>query len=332
MNRWIDFKKLRKELNFAEVLRYYKVQLKLGGDQHHGFCPLPSHNRKRNSASFSANIKKGIWQCFGCGQKGNVIDFAVLMSGADPANGEEVRKVALKLEEQFSRTSEATKPEEKKEHDEKEKTVVNAPLDFALKGLEPKHPYLLNRGLMPETIARFGLGYCSRGKLKGRIAIPLKDDGGTLIGYAGRVIDDSAIAEENPKYRFPGRRERDGVIHEFRKSLFLYNAHHIVSPVDDLIIVEGFSTVWGVWQAGLVNVVATMGASSSGEQASIIVSLVTPAGRVWVFADGDEAGHRCAESVLMQVAPHRFTRWVQIESGKQPTDYSPAELKDCFSF
>ena len=77
-------------------------------------------------------------------------------------------------------------------------TVVNAPLDFALKNLDPDHPYLSGRGFTPETIARFGLGYCSRGLMKDRIAIQLHNGEGKLIGYSGRVVDDAAITEENP--------------------------------------------------------------------------------------------------------------------------------------
>src|SRR5437868_14433097 len=95
MTKYVDFKELRKQLDFRDVLWHYRVELKLTGDQHHGFCPLPTHSGKKKSPSFSANLKKGIWQCFGCGQKGNVLDFAVLMEAGDPKNGQDVRRVAL---------------------------------------------------------------------------------------------------------------------------------------------------------------------------------------------------------------------------------------------
>jgi DNA primase len=332
MNEWIDFKELREQLDFAEVLRHYKVEPKLRGDQHHGFCPLPSHNGKQNSPSFSANVKKGIWQCFGCGEKGNLLDFAVLMEGANPKSGEDVQRIALKLEERFLGSAMPVKKSEIEVEKGNENAIVNAPLDFELKGLDAKHPYFLNRGFTTETIARFGLGYCSRGLLKDRIAIPLHDATGQLIGYAGRVIDDSSITEENPKYRFPGSRKRKEVVYEFRKSLFVYNGYRITSPVDDLVVLEGFTGTWWLSQSGIANVVGVMGSSCSEEQANAIVSLVAPGGRVWVFTDGDKAGIRCAESILIQVAPHRFTRWVKVETGKQPTDFSPAELKKRFAF
>lgn len=81
---WIDFKALRARLDFAAVLEHYGVEVKRKGNQHHGFCPLPNHNGKKNSPSFSANLEKGIFQCFGCGAKGNILDFALFMEKADP--------------------------------------------------------------------------------------------------------------------------------------------------------------------------------------------------------------------------------------------------------
>jgi len=328
MNNWIDFKELRGQLAFEDVLRHYAVELKLSGDQHHGFCPLPNHKGKRNSPSFSANVKRGIWQCFGCGEGGNLLDFAVLMEHGDPKNGENVRRVASQLKERFPGGTESPKEEATDGGKEDENVVVNAPLDFELKGLDLSHPYLRDRKFTPETIAYFGPGYCSRGLLANRIAIPLHNRSGELVGYAGRVIDDKAITGENPKYRFPGRRKRKEVIQEFRKSLLLYNAHRIVAPVDDLVVVEGFAGVWWTHQAGLESVVGTMGANCSEEQAKIIVSLVSENGRVWILTDGDRAGERCALSVLVRVGSQRFVRWVRVEGGRQPTGFTAAALRD----
>ena len=98
---WIDFKALRKQLDFAQVLKHYGVEVKAKGTQHHGFCPLPNHNGKGNSPSFSANLEKGIFQCFGCGAKGNVLEFAALMEKADPQDGSALLAIASKLQKQF---------------------------------------------------------------------------------------------------------------------------------------------------------------------------------------------------------------------------------------
>lgn len=342
MGQWVDFKELRERLDFAAVLRHYGVELKAKGQQHQGLCPLPNHPKhtgKKRTSSFSANLTKGIWQCFGCGGKGNVIEFAALMEGFDPKNKEDFRKAALALQDRFgiattppedAKVSDAEKTAIKKAKgggEEPKRVVVNAPLDFKLRELDEEHPYLRERGFSPDTVERFGLGYCSRGLMKGRIAIPLySDPDDRLIGYAGRLVDQDAIGEDSPKYLFPSPRERKGTTYEFRKSLFLYSGSAIEKPVADLFVVEGFPAVWWLWQHGYRNVVGLMGSSCSSEQAAIIVDLVADTGRVWAFPDGDEAGERCAASVLTQVAPYRFVRWIKVEAEKQPTDFDAAEL------
>src|SRR5208282_1713758 len=127
-----------------------------------------------------------------------------------------------------------------------------------------------------------------------------------------------------------GARERDGKIFEFRKTLFLYNGFRLKAPVDDLIVVEGFTSVWWLNQNGLANVVATMGADCSEKQAQLIVSLVKPNGQVWIAPDGDKAGERHAQTLLTLISPHRFVRWVKLDEGKQPTDLSAEQLKTSF--
>lgn len=321
---WIDFKELRARLVFADVLRHYGVEVKAKGEQHHGFCPLPNHGGKKNSASFSANLTRGIFNCFGCGAKGNALDFAVLMEKLNPENGESLRIVALKLQERFAGPRVDEKPPVAVAS--ATPSVVNAPLDFTLKGLDAEHPYLSKRGFTPETIAAFGLGYCGRGLLKGRVAIPLHDEQGQLLGYAGRLVDDAAVTPDNPKYLLPPKRERDGILHEFKKSLFLYNGFRLKGPLDDLIVVEGFPSVWWLTQSGFPRVVALMGADCSEKQGELIVSLVKPASRVWLLPDGNEAGERCAQSAFAHIAQHRFVRWLKLTENQQPTDFSREEL------
>jgi DNA primase len=340
---WIDFKALRAKLDFEQVLRHYGVEVKRKGKQHHGFCPLPNHNGKKNSASFSANLERGIFQCFGCGAKGNILDFAAFMEKVDPQAGGALREVALKLQQRFCpeiadspRPAKETPRPSPENRDTSAATqtpsaIVNAPLDFELKGLNTEHPYLLGRGFTSATMEHFGLGFCTRGLLKDRVAIPLHDAGGSLVGYAGRVVDDAAISEDNPRYRFPGARKRGDTLLEFRKTLFIYNGYRMKTLVDDLIVVEGFTSVWWLYQNGLPSVVATMGADCSEKQADLIVSLVTPGGRVWIAPDGDKAGERHAQVLLTLLSPHRFVRWVKLADGKQPTDFSPEELKTRFT-
>jgi DNA primase len=339
MTTWINFKELRARLDFEQVLKHYGVEVKRRGKQHHGYCPLPNHNGKRNSPSFSANLEKGIFQCFGCGAKGNLLEFSAMMENVDPKDGAAFRKVAGELQKKFcaelgSISKQKDMAAQKKQPETKPKenvsAIVNQPLDFELKGLDSKHPYLLNRGFTQNTVDHFGLGFCSRGYLKDRVAIPLHDNDGKLVGYSGRVVDDSKIGEDNPRYRFPGERERDGEIYEFRKTVFLYNAFRIKGPVDDLIVVEGFTSVWWFFQNDFPNTVATMGADCSEKQGELILPLVKPGGSVWIMPDGDKAGERHAQSLLTLISPHRLMRWLKLPEGKQPTDLSKEQLKLSF--
>lgn len=335
---WLNFKELRQRLDFAEVLKHYGVELKLRrGNQHQGFCPLPTHQGKKRSPSFSANLDRRIFKCFGCGASGDLYQYVARMEGLDPENGQDIRKVALLLAERY-RLEEKQPTSPKGTRDEKPRAaqnkaeqastcpaIVNAPLDFTLSGLDSDHPYLKERGFTLETISHFGLGYCSRGLMQGRIVIPLHDAAGRLIGYAGRLVDDSRVNEENPKYLFPGTRERQGKRYEFHKSLFLYNGF-AVGKIRDLIVVEGFASVWWLSQHGFLATVALMGWSCSVEQAKLMEGAVDPDGRVWVMPDADEAGERCAAEVLRLVSPHRNVRWVQLSNGEQPTDCTHEEL------
>ena len=344
---WIDFKELRSKLRFADVLQHYRLTLKVKGDRATGFCPLPGHPKhdgKRHSPSFSANLTRGIFQCFGCGSKGNCLDFIARMEGLNPDDGQDLRKAALLAVELFglgratepkSQTSDPTqksrtRSEQSSPPPAKPKAVagpviINAPLNFELQKLDPAHPYLKERGFTPETIGHFGLGFCGRGMLQGRVAIPLHDAAGCLIGYAGRLVDDTLVNDQTPKYLFPGSREREGKTYEFHKSLFLYNGF-AAGKVRKLIVVEGFASVWWLWQHGHPNVVALMGWSCSDEQARLIVEMVEPDGIVSVMPDGDESGQRCAEAVLKLVSPHRCVRWAKLAVGEQPTNCTGDEL------
>jgi DNA primase len=61
---------------------------------------------------------------------------------------------------------------------------VNTPLKFALKNLDASHPYMIERGFTPETVAHFGLGYCAKGIMASRIPIPIHNERGELVAYA----------------------------------------------------------------------------------------------------------------------------------------------------
>jgi len=348
MSRWVDFKTVRESVDFSQVLQDYGVEVTIKGNQAMGFCPLPDHKgrSKAQSKSFSVNLGKGIFQCFGCQAKGNVLDFAALMEGLDPDDTAQFRQAALMLQDRYlgegepqQKTSAPKKDapvevavEPETDQDAALPRVVNTPMDFELKKLDSDHAYLRDRGLTRETIEYFGIGYCKQGLMSGRIAIPLHDAEGRLIGYAGRLVDDKKISADVPKYKLPGPRERDGTVYVFSKSEFLFNGFRFREPLDALIVVEGFFGAMSLHQAGRSNVVALMGASCSKHQAELLIGLVKPSGHVWVMPDGDAAGEKCAESVLATVASARFVRWIRLSDGKQPEDCSADMLESVFGW
>ena len=126
------------------------------------------------------------------------------------------------------------RPTPKKAVQAKETTTgPNKPLKFRLDKLDRDHPYLTERGLTAETIEEFGIGYCSKGMMEGRIAIPIQNEQGEVVAYAGRWPGEPA--ENTPKYKLPKG---------FRKSLELFNIHRAIKEPPDkpLVIVEGFFT------------------------------------------------------------------------------------------
>ncbi|MFO1458230.1 MAG: CHC2 zinc finger domain-containing protein [Verrucomicrobiota bacterium] len=294
MNTWINFKELREKLNFETVLRDFGVEVKRNGAQHKGPCPLPGHQGERKAAAFSAELNRGLFRCFGCGRKGNVLEFAALMEEVDPENGAALRSVAVRLQDKYLRRERAPSPPQARvipthlpKGETPKVTAVNLPLDFELKGLDPVHPGIKELGFTEETATTFGFGYTDRGSLKGRIAIPLHNHQGRLVGYAGRILEDGRISPENPKYVFPERRERNGVAHEFRRGEILYNAHRISTPGDEVLVVSEVEAAWTLHQCGWSTVVAVMGSGVSTTQLEILDRLVSPVGRIFVLGGLD---------------------------------------------
>ena len=284
-----------------------------------------------------------------------------MMEGADPRDPQAVREVALKLQEELGLTSDATpmdrrqqrrcardhedrgaKPDRRSESTENTPAVqlpkakapppelprvVNAPLDFELKRLDARHPYLAGRGLSFATIDRFGLGYCASGLMAGRIAIPIHDGQGRLVAYAGRMVDESKIGPDCPKYLLPGERVRDRKVHQFHKSLLLFNAHRVKAPVQELVVVEGFFSVFWAAEHGYRDVVCLMGSACSDEQYDLILKLTTENGRIVLLLDGNQAGVRCTQQMIERLSSRRAVRWARLDDGRQPTDCEADELK-----
>ena len=152
----------------------------------------------------------------------------------------------------------------------------NRPLAFTLQGIDPHHPYLAGRGVDSNTAAHFGIGfYPGKGSMEGRIIIPIHNEEGILVAYAGR-----SLGQTEPRYKFPAR---------FRKSLVLFNLHRAVHHGKAVIVVEGFFDCFNVYQAGFPCVVALMGCSLSHRQEALLQQHFR---QVTLMLDGDNAGRR----------------------------------------
>lgn len=92
---------------------------------------------------------------------------------------------------------------------------VNAPLSFELK-LDPEHPWFEENGLLPETVELFGLGFCSKGMMRGRIAFPIRNREGELIGYAGLWIGED-LPGDQPRWKFPNTLNLHAIVYPAEK-------------------------------------------------------------------------------------------------------------------
>jgi DNA primase len=178
---------------------------------------------------------------------------------------------------------------------------VNPPLKFIFKHLDTRHPYLKDRGLTEATIDFFGLGHhAGKGIMHNRICIPIHNEQGELIAYAGRWPADEGWPERTDKYQLPPG---------LKKSRVLFNLHRAREhATEGLIVVEGFFTVFEFFQRGRKNVVALMGSSLSKEQERLIVETVGPKGRVLLALDNDEAGRKGSEDAVNRLSSQVFVR------------------------
>jgi DNA primase len=200
-----------------------------------------------------------------------------------------------------------------------EDTPGNPPLERALRDLNPDHPYLVTRGLTIPTIKTFEIGHCTRGLMRGRIAIPIHDDRGTLVAYAGRAVDQE-VADMKGKYRLP-----EG----FKKSLVLFNLHRAKEhAAQGLVVVEGFLDCFKVHQAGYANVVALMGSTLSEAQEQLLLAHTD---RLALMFDGDDAGTKCLREFYGRLRRRMYLREIHLEPGDQPDRLSEDRIRQLLS-
>jgi DNA primase len=246
-----------------------------------------------------------VFHCFACQARGNVLDFVAAMERCS------IRQAALWLQQRFAVTAAEAIDQRKQELVRKEEGS-NAPLRFALRGVERNHPYLAERGIAPSTAAEFGVGfYAGPGVMSGRIVIPIRNERGELVAYAGRALDG-----RSPKYKLPAG---------FRKALELFNLQRAVaSGGHTVIVLEGYFGCMRVHQAGFPWAVALMGSSLAAAQES---SLLRHFQRIVLMLDGDATGQAASRAIAARLSGRSSVQVIDVGNGRQPDQLPPATIQ-----
>ncbi len=326
-NKFVDFRAVKAAITMERVLTHYGLlgQFKRSGDSLSGPCPI---HKGTNPTQFRVSITKNVWNCFSeCKHGGNTLDFIARMDGIT------IHAAAVKAVEWFGLDPEAVsgesddaretktetpKPKVAKSAPTPETTTPNSPLKFRLDKLDRSHPYLAERGLTEETLVDFGVGFCGKGMMKDRIAIPIHNPGGQVVAYAGRAV--TSPDDNNPKYKLPPG---------FRKSLELFNIDRAIQEPTErpLVVVEGFFDAMKLHQNGCRKVVALMGSTMSYAQEELLRKHSDQIGRVIVMLDEDEAGCAARADIAARLARFAYVRIHSFEKeGMQPEDLSQEQI------
>lgn len=295
------------------------IKLKKRGTNYLGLCPF--HNEK--TPSFTVSPAKEIYKCFGCGRSGNTVGF--LMEHEKYSYAEALRWLAAKYNVAIEETE--TSPEQKvKQQLADSLYIINT---FAQKffedqlfntdeGRDVALSYLQHRGFREETIRHFQLGYSPDNRYaftkkalegqfnpenllrtglvnnrneelqdnyRGRIIFPVHNNSGKIIGFGARVIKNNDRA---PKYINTPENEL------YLKSKILYGtyfARMAIDKNDECLLVEGYTDVISLHQAGIENVVASGGTSLTPDQLRLIKKYTN---NLTIIYDGDAAGIKAA--------------------------------------
>ncbi|MBD3393307.1 MAG: DNA primase [Chitinivibrionales bacterium] len=315
---------IRERLDIAEVIGRY-VALRPAGQNMKGLCPF----HKEKTPSFNVHPAKQIWHCFGCGRGGDVFSFVEEYEGL--TFPEVLRRFAeetgVKLgpsRESSAGTQAAGVPKGTllKIHE----LAVRYYYD-QVRGNDRVVEYFKARGLSPEIVREFKLGYAPQGwdgfvcfagskgikpavlvscglaiarsdgsaydRFRDRIMFPIFDISGRPIAFGGRSLD----LEVEPKYLNSPETAL------YRKTRTLYGLNKSRSPIKEqgyAVLVEGYMDYLSLYQAGIGNCVATSGTALTPEHGQILRRF-TP--RVVLLFDGDSAGVSAAERAVFVLAP-----------------------------
>lgn len=334
--------------DITEVVQDF-VTLKKRGVNYLGLCPF--HNEK--TPSFTVSPSKGIYKCFGCGKGGNVVNF--IMDHEHMGYVEALKFLAKRYNIEVQE-KELT-PEEQQHRDERESLmVVTAYAQRYFTDILHKHSdgktigmsYFHERGFRPDIIEKFQLGYCldqrdafTKSALRegykldylvksgltilrenndyfdrfmGRVMFPIHSVSGRVVAFGGRTLKtDKKLA----KYLNSPESE---IYHKSNILYGIYHAKKSITQENKCFLVEGYTDVISLHQAGIENVVASSGTSLTVDQIRLIKRF-TP--NVTILYDGDAAGIKASlRGIDLVLEEGLNVKVVLLPNGEDPDSYS----------
>lgn len=327
------------------------VSLKRRGSSYVACCPF--HNEK--TPSFHVTPSRGIYKCFGCGKAGTAVGF--LMDYERLTYPEALRYLAKKYNIEVKEQEETADQIAARQRNES----LLAATEFAGKffreqllqgeGRAIGYQYFRSRGLLDETIEKWGLGWaprdkesfttaaraagykdeyleetglCSKWESDGslhdrfyeRVIFPVHSVSGRIIAFGGRTL----LKEKSDKIaKYVNSKESE--IYVKSRSLYgIYFAKTSISKEDRCYLMEGYLDVLSMHQAGITNCVASSGTSLTEEQIRIIRRFTN---NVTIMYDGDSAGlHAAIRAIDMILKEGMNPRVVFLPDGDDPDSYS----------
>lgn len=310
-----DFDTVKERVDISEVISEHGVVLKKSGRGFTGLCPF--HSEK--TPSFHVNPDTRSYKCFGCGRSGDVFTILEEIDGLTKAE-------ALKVLAERAGVELTSRRDPAEQEREKRLLAANDTAHFyfrqALRGTDRGKEvarYLAERGIQPEMVDKFGLGYApdswdglvgylrkkgysdddvvaaglvgrnDRGVFdwfRDRLIVPIKDGRGRIIAFGGRAMR----ADQRGKYV-----NSQGTV-LFNKSATLYAldaARAAIRKEGVAVIVEGYFDAIVLHQTGFANAVASMGTALTEDQYHVLDAMKIE--RAIVAFDGDAAGQNSAE-------------------------------------
>ena len=324
------------------------VSLTRRGSNLFGLCPF--HSEK--TPSFSVAPDKGIYYCFGCHKGGGPVNFIMEIENLDYPDAVRflAKRAGMEVPEDTEYRSTYRKQERLRALSKEAARFFRAQL-FSPAGKEAQQ-YLLRRGVSSQTVARFGLGYAPDGwsslldtltksgytkeelyeaglvlqskkggyydRFRNRLMFPIIDVRGNVIGFGGRVMDDS-----KPKYL----NSPETIIFNKRKNLFALNVAK-KSKAGMLILTEGYMDAIALHQYGFDCAVASLGTALTEEHAQLLAKYTQ---QVVLTYDGDEAGQNATRRAIPMLERAGLqVKILRMKGAKDPDEFLKKNGADAF--